>query len=275
VVSRGRLVGWLLGVDSSSLVGHIGNIAVISVGGVGDVLDSAIGKSNGVRSGNIAGTIGLLLALEVGLGVVISNGICEGVGRNLIGVFLGFVGWGGLVSRGWGISWGSNNWSSMDSMMGNWVNSMVSHWVDGMVSDGMDGMMSDGMDGMMSNGMDGMMDGMMDRGDRVVRDDGGLSYGDWPVGSNGGLDLSQTLGVVGLSHGGVGCSESLGLAECSDLTVGSGDRLVRVLAGSHVVSDVVRDSVVSQQDGAGGGGAGHGQEGEADESLHICDLTVL
>jgi len=270
VVSRGRLVGWLLGVDSSSLVGHIGNIAVISVGGVGDVLDSAIGKSNGVRSGNIAGTIGLLLALEVGLGVVISNGICEGVGRNLIGVFLGFVGWGGLVSwsNNWGsvVSWG-HNWGSMDSMMGNWVDGMVSHWVDGMMSDGMDGMMSDGMDG--------MMDGMMDRGDRVVRDDGGLSYGDWPVGSNGGLDLSQTLGVVGLSHGGVGCSESLGLAECSDLTVGSGDRLVRVLAGSHVVSNVVRDTVVSQEDGAGGGGAGHGQEGEADESLHICDLTVL
>merc|ERR1719189_1537 len=129
--------------------------------------------------------------------------------------------------------------------MGNWVDGMMGNWVDG---------------------------GMMDRGDRGVRDDGGLSYGDWPVGSNGGLDLSQTLGVVGLSHGGVGGSESLGLAECSDLTVGSGDRLVRVLAGSHVVSDVVRDSVVSQQDGAGGGGAGHGQEGEADESLHICDL---
>jgi len=48
---------------------------------------------------------------------------------------------------------------------------------------------------------------------------------------------------------------------------------VGVLAGSHVMSDVVAE--VTDQDGAGGGGAGHGQEGEADESLHICDLTVL
>jgi len=283
VVGRGWLVGWLLRVDSGSLVGHIGNIAVIAVGSVGDVLDSAIGKSHGVRSGDIAGTIGLLLALEVGLGVVISHGVSEGVGGDLIGVLLGLVSRGSVVSGSnldngsWGISWGG--------LVVDWGRGISRGSMDGMMSDGMDGMMSDRMDGMMSHGMDGMMDGMMgdrvdrgvmgDRGNSVVRDHSGVAYWDWPVGSNGGLDLSQTLGVVGLSHGGVGCSESLGLAECSDLTVGSGDRLVRVLAGSHVVSDVVRDSVVSQQDGAGGGGAGHGQEGEADESLHICDLTVL
>jgi hypothetical protein len=44
---------------------------------------------------------------------------------------------------------------------------------------------------------------------------------------------------------------------------------VRVLAGSHVVTDMVAEVMagVGHQDGAGGGGAGHGQEGEADESL--------
>jgi len=197
VVSRGRgwlvgggwLVSWLLGVDSGSLVGHIGNIAVISVGGVGDVLDSAIGKSNGVRSGDIAGTIGLLLALEVGLGVVISHSVGEGVGGDLIGVLLGLVSGSGLVSRGRGISWGSlhnhggmvGSRGMMDSMMSDWVNGMMSDWVNGVMSHWVNSVMGD-------------------RGNSVVRDHSGLAYWDWPVGSNGGLDLSQTLGVVGLSH---------------------------------------------------------------------------
>ena len=43
---------------------------------------------------------------------------------------------------------------------------------------------------------------------------------------------------------------------------------MRVLAGSHVVTDVVR-----HQDGAGGGGARHGQEGEADKGLKGKNLT--
>ena len=44
-----------------------------------------------------------------------------------------------------------------------------------------------------------------------------------------------------------------------------------VLAGSHVMSDVVAE--VTDQDGAGGGGAGHGQEGEADKGLKSFNLT--
>jgi len=225
--SRGWLVSWLLGVDSGSLVGHIGNIAVISVGGVGHVLDPAVGKSHGVRSGDIAGTIGLLLALEVGLGVVISHGVSEGVGGDLIGVLLGLVSRGSVVSGSsnldngsWGVSWGGLvvdwgrgiSWGSMDGMM--------SHGMDGMMSNGMDGVMSHGMDSMMGDRVDGVVG---DRGNSVVRDHSGLAYWDWLVGSNGGLDLSQTLGVVGLSHRGVGSSESLGLTESSDLTVGCGD----------------------------------------------------
>jgi len=204
VVGRGWLVGWLLGVDSGSLVSHIGNIAVIAVGSVLDVLDSAVGKSHGVRSGDIAGTIGLLLALEVGLGVVISHGVSEGVGGDLIGVLLGLVSRGSVVSGSsnldngsWGISWGGLvvdwgrgiSWGSMDGMM--------SHGMDGMMSNGMDGVMSHGMDSMMGDRVDGVVG---DRGNSVVRDHSGLAYWDWLVGSNGGLDLSQTLGVVGLSH---------------------------------------------------------------------------
>merc|ERR1719449_138030 len=86
-----------LRVDSGSIVGHISNIAVIAVGDVLDVLDSAVGKSHGVSTLDIAGTIGGLLSIEVGLGVVISHSVGEGVGRDLIGVFLGLVSGGGLV----------------------------------------------------------------------------------------------------------------------------------------------------------------------------------
>merc|ERR1719225_123951 len=149
--------------------------------------------------------------------------------------------------------------------MGNWVDSVVSDGVDSVVGNWVDGVMGDGVDSVVGNWSNS-----------VVRDDGGLANWDGSVGSNGGLDLSQTLGVVGLGHGGVGGSESLGLTEGSDLTVGGGDRLVGVLAGSHVVTHVVCEVVagVGHQDGAGWGGAGHSQEGEADESLHICDLRV-
>ena len=66
-VSGGGLVWLLLGVDSGALVGHIGHVAVVSVRGVLHVLDSAIGKSDGVGSLDIAGAIGSLLSVEVGL----------------------------------------------------------------------------------------------------------------------------------------------------------------------------------------------------------------
>merc|ERR550534_2002331 len=92
-----------LGVDSGALIGHIGDIAVISVGGVFDVLDPAVGKGNRVSSGDVAGTIGLLLSVEGGLGVVISDGVGEGVGGDLIGVGLGLVSGGRGVIGGGGV----------------------------------------------------------------------------------------------------------------------------------------------------------------------------
>jgi len=52
--------GWgnnLLWVDSGSLIGDISNKSIISVGGVLDVLDSAIRKSNRVGSSNIGSSI--------------------------------------------------------------------------------------------------------------------------------------------------------------------------------------------------------------------------
>jgi len=199
---RGRRIRLGLGVHGSSLVGHLSNIAVIAVGGVGHVLDPAVGKSNRVRSGHVAGTIGLLLALEVGLGVVISHGVGEGVGGDLIGVFLGLVGGGGLVgsgswlvsNRGRGISWGSvdNRCVVSDGVMSDWVDSMMSDWVNCVVGNW--------VNRVVGNWVDSVVDSVVDWGNSVVRDHSSLASWDDPVGSNGGLDLRQTLGVVGLSH---------------------------------------------------------------------------
>ena len=139
------MVGWgwgwdiwlLLWVDCSSLVSDIGDISIITIGRVLDMLDTSIGKSNRVGSGNIAGTIGLFLSIEVGLGVVISNGVGEGVGRHLIRVGLS---WGGVDSVG--NNWGSvgNDWGGMDSVGNNWGSvDSVGNWVDSVVDWGMDG----------------------------------------------------------------------------------------------------------------------------------------
>merc|ERR1712115_48026 len=124
------MVSWSWGIGggnslwggSSSLIGDISNISIISIGGVLNMLDSAIRKSNRVSSLDIAGTIRGLLSIEVGLGVVISNSIGVGIRRDLIS-----------ISWGWSmISWSSmgNNWG-MDSMghnrcsMNNWS---VDNW---------------------------------------------------------------------------------------------------------------------------------------------------
>ena len=98
-----------LGVDSGALVGHVSDVAVIAVGGVLHVLDTAVREGNGVGAGNVGGTIGLLGGVEVGLGVVISHGVGEGVGGDLIGVLLGLVGGGGGVVGGGGVDGVGNN----------------------------------------------------------------------------------------------------------------------------------------------------------------------
>ena len=72
-IDRGWLVswGWVvwlgLWVLGSSLIGDISDKSIISIGGVLDSLDSAIGKSNRVRSLDIAVSIIGFLLVEVGL----------------------------------------------------------------------------------------------------------------------------------------------------------------------------------------------------------------
>ena len=66
-----------------SLIGHISNIAIIVVGMVLDVLDPAVRKVDRVLAINNTGAIIVLSLLEGSSGVVISNSVCVGVGRDL------------------------------------------------------------------------------------------------------------------------------------------------------------------------------------------------
>merc|ERR1719373_784687 len=145
----------------------------------------------------------------------------------------------------WGMDSMGNNWGSVDSV-GNWVDSVV-NW-------GMDSMGKNW--GSMSNTV---------WGNRVEWDNSVLTNWDWSVGSNGGLDLRKSLGVVSLVGHTVGGTESLALAQGSDLTVGGGDRLVRGLSSNNSVVNWG----MSNQDLGSWGGCGISQQGHADKSLHI------
>ena len=129
----GSLVGGLLGVDSGALVGHISDESVVAVGGVLDVLDAAIGESHRVGAGHVGGTVGLLLSVESGLGVVVGHGVGEGVGGDLVGVLLGVVGGGGGVVGGGGVHGVGDHGGGVDSVShyGGGVDSVVDGGVHG------------------------------------------------------------------------------------------------------------------------------------------------
>ena len=99
--SRGR------GVDGFSRVGHLGDVAVDVVGGVGDGLDPAVGEGDGVRATDNTVGISGLSSVEVGLGVVVGNTV--GVGVGLRGL-LDDSDSGGMVGRG-----GMNDGGSVDN----------------------------------------------------------------------------------------------------------------------------------------------------------------
>merc|ERR1719468_1191608 len=89
-----------LGVDGGALIGDLSDETVVVVGGVGGGLDSAVGKGNGERTGNVALSVLGLGLFEVGLAVVISNSVF--VGERLGSQLLGGIGGGCAI--GWGSS---------------------------------------------------------------------------------------------------------------------------------------------------------------------------
>ena len=115
----GGLVGGLvLGVLGLSLVSHISNISGVSISnGVGNDLDTAIGKVDTVLSVSGIAITGLVL-LESSLAVVVSDGVGVLVlwGLIIVGLLVGSglvsgsgLVRGGLVSRGGVISCGGSS----------------------------------------------------------------------------------------------------------------------------------------------------------------------
>ena len=116
----GRVV-WLrliFGVDSFASVFDISNVSVVVISSVGDGLDTAIGKSNLVRSRNGFAVSGFL-GVEFGTRVIIGNTVLESIG---FGCFINVLGWvrGGGIDRGRGVigSWRSSRSSNGNSHEG-------------------------------------------------------------------------------------------------------------------------------------------------------------
>ena len=99
VIAGSGVVGSCLGVDRDSLVGHIGDITVIVVGGVLNVLGSSVREGNRVAAGNGTVDIGGLGGGELGLGIVIGNTVLKSVGGGLLFVV-------GRMRSGVGVSGG-------------------------------------------------------------------------------------------------------------------------------------------------------------------------
>ena len=162
--SRGR------GVDGFSRVGHLGDVAVDVVGGVGDSLDPAVGKRDGVgATDNTVGIAGLS-SVEVGLGVVIGNTVGVGVRlRGLLDNNSGCVVSRGGVDNGGGV----DNRGSVDSVHKRGVvgNGMVGNRVgNGVVGNGVGNGVASVDKG---SGMDGMGNGQVSG--NSVADDGSVS----------------------------------------------------------------------------------------------------
>jgi len=265
----GSVGGRGLGVDSGALVGHIGDIAVISVGGVLHVLDSAVGKSDRVSSGHVAGAIRLLLGVEVRLGVVISDGVGEGVGGDLISVSLSLVGGGGVVSRGGGVVSGGG------VHHGGVIGGGGVHGVSNGVGDhgGVDSVVDWGVDGVNSVGNNSISS---------VKSVGGISH-DGGVGSEGlALGGGPVLSLVGLAHGlvadlAVSVSVDGSVSSIVDGGHSSGHGSGQdggVHSGVVTHNSVVSNSVVESTMEKLGGSRSHGGQGETHKSLHVCDVVL-
>merc|ERR1712106_90751 len=126
------------GIVRFALIGNIGNISIIIIGMVVDMLDTAIRKVDRVGAFYNTGTIIGLSLVEGSTRAVISNSIGVGVGRGLSIVRLG-ISTNSMVS---------NNWSMVDNRsMGNsnWVSNSMSNWMGNSMANSMSKSMSNGV----------------------------------------------------------------------------------------------------------------------------------
>jgi len=226
-----------LRVGGGALVGHLGDITLGVVGGVGDVLDAAIGEVDGVAALPGGGAVVRLGHLEVGAGVVVGHGVVVGEGGDLVGVDLSHgVGHGGVVGRGGMDDRGSvNKGGGMDNRGVVGRGSMNNR---GSVNNG--GSMNN-RGGVVDRGGNSMSDGVGNSVAETMSNDSSLSK----VGrdaSHGGV----AHGVAG-GHRGDGGAEGLGLAGGPHLTLeGLGDGLVGALPSRNNMTDMADDSVAEE-----------------------------
>jgi len=219
----GRLVFWVMGL---SIIGHLSDIAIISVGGVGDMLGATIGKSNRVSTVNSTIGITCFSSIEGRLGVVISDSILIGVGSRSIGLGL-MVGSGGVV-RSWGrlVGRSVNHWSMVSRSRGVVCRSMDHRGVIGSRGRGMVGSrgMMDHWGVVGSSMVDhwGMIGSSMVYGMvSVSRVSWGVRGGD----SCGGMDSGRVLLRVVVGVDTLGCSMGLAMYSGGIGTVGLVDRV--------------------------------------------------
>lgn len=94
MVSRG--VSMNIRIDRCTFVTYIGDITIVMIGRVVNVLGSAIRKSNGIGSSHGTVDIGSFGGVEGSFGVVVVDTVLEGVGsRGLV-----LVGWSRVVRSG-------------------------------------------------------------------------------------------------------------------------------------------------------------------------------
>jgi len=247
-----------LGVDRDSLVGHIGDITVVVVGGVLNVLGPAIGKSNRVATSDGAVGISGLGSIELGLGVVISNTILIGIGSGHL-LLSGVVGGGGsMVSRGsYGV--GDNGGSVVHNRGGVDNGSMVDK---GSSVD--DGSMVDKRSSMVHQ-----RGSMVDQRSSMVHQRGSM------VDKRSSMVDRGIRSRVGEGSGSVHGSDRLLMISIS---------MDRLRSSMGLAGDASVDSTMGLVDGNGDGGSisnlddlvvglvggSHSQESGADEGLHVA-----
>jgi len=186
-------------------VGNLSDVAINVVGVVVDGLDTAVREVHLVGALNNTGAIVALGLAEGSLGVVVGNPIVVGVGGDLGQIT------GSIASNGRGVGnsvdhrGSMDNRGSMDSMGNNrgGVDSVVGNRV-GNHRGGVDSMVGNRVGksrGSVGNYWSGVGNSM---GNWVSNmgshgNNSSVSDGDWPVGSDGRLDLREALGVVSLS----------------------------------------------------------------------------
>merc|ERR1719320_48385 len=192
-IGRSGLNNWSIRVHSSSFIGNISNISIISISMVVHMLGTTIRKSNRVRSRDSSCSISSLFSIESSVGVVISNSVSIGVGGWLIRVSWGSMhNWSSMVGRG-----SMDNWSSMvcRGSMDNWSSMVGRGSMDNWSMDSMNSMSNRSMHSMNSMSSN--------------RDNSSMSNSNRLVSTDSRLDLSKALRVIYLRYGGMGGSESL------------------------------------------------------------------